>query len=144
MFRIFGGILMFIGFVLLALSPVISPFIFLLGLTLIFGYSGVKVDADQKQVRSFSSYLGLKTGEWESYEEISKIYITRVKSSYTMYSRSNLGMDVTKYEYDAYMKVDGESYYLGSHKDKNRLAKNISPICKYLQLECQDMTNEEE
>ena len=86
-----GYVLIFFGLATFIFSALFEPYrsqfyvggtigllILLLGLLLSFSYRGVGLKVQQRQIRNFKSYLGIKKGQWRSLPEYERVIIEKV------------------------------------------------------------------
>jgi hypothetical protein len=120
----------------------ISILLVLIGVALVFGYSGTQIDASNKTFREYTSYVFFKSGDTEKYKSIERIFINRSKVSQKMYTARTLDSSTFRYVlYNAYMKLDdGNKIFLTSRKDKDQLIKFLSPLVKTLNTQLNDNT----
>lgn len=83
---IVASIFIIIG--LATLSIYLGYFFLLMALVIIFYRSGIEFDLENKTVRTFNSYFGLKKGHWKSLNEFYALTIKRTRKGYRTVNRS--------------------------------------------------------
>lgn len=79
--------------------------------------------------------MGKKIGKPVSYEEISDVFIEKVKIKQTVFSISKKESIIVNHEYRAYIKLsDEQQFYLLSHPLKERIEEKVIKIKKKLEI----------
>lgn len=74
-----------------------------LGWFLLGSYSGVDIDTDKQQFRSFNMWFGVfKTGQWKSAHNFVGLTLVSMNKVYSLYSRSNRSTTSRKKEFCVY------------------------------------------
>ncbi|WP_321346841.1 hypothetical protein [uncultured Draconibacterium sp.] len=74
-----------------------------LGWFLLGSYSGVDIDTDKQQFRSFNMWFGVfKTGQWKSAHNFVGLTLVSMNKVYSLYSRSNRSTTSRKKEFCIY------------------------------------------
>lgn len=86
-----GYVLIFIGLAVFIFSALFEVYqlhfyiggsigflLFLLGLLLSFSYYGVDIDCEQKKIRIFKAYIGVKLGNWHKLPKYESVVVERV------------------------------------------------------------------
>nr|WP_320119950.1 hypothetical protein [uncultured Marinifilum sp.] len=83
-FYMLGFTLITIGIVGIYNSDYFGFIFLLLALPFLFIRLGVIIDSQQKQIKKYTGFFGLKIGKWESIAQIKNIQIIRVQESASM------------------------------------------------------------
>lgn len=139
-FILFGIILVFVGLILVVVSPWFSPIPFSLGGMILTGYRGISFDKSNQSYREFNSFLFLKFGPWKQSGPAEEIFINSGSSSQTIYTMVNTGTSIKHVEYRAYIKfTNEEKLYLKSNKDRDKLLSSLSELKEYLEVKIRDV-----
>lgn len=113
-----------------------------LGLTLLSGHSGTEIDPVRKTFREYNSYLFMRRGVTEKYNQVEKIFINESKVSQKIYTAHTLDSSTFRSVlYNAYLKFDdGKKIFLTSRKNKERLINLLNPIVGSLGVDLSDTT----
>lgn len=113
-----------------------------LGLLIITAYEGTEVDVEKKVFREYTSFFTVKTGKFEPYSHIEKVFIIKSKESQQMYTAHTTTSSVFKYEkYNAYLKFStGDKILLLTEKNKDVLVKKLKHLSTLLHVEIVDHT----
>ncbi len=100
-----------------------------------FSFQIITIDPSAQEIHYGTWLMGYKTGKPKKYHSLDKIFINRVKTSQTMYSRSNTSHTAKGVEYHAYLKFnEEEKIFLASDKDEKRLEDKMIKIREKLDL----------
>jgi hypothetical protein len=84
------GIIAVIGGIVSAFSiPIMGIGMVIVGGFLCGSTYGSQIDFQNKKYREYTSYYGIKTGEWKSLDKLPYISILGSRSGFTVYSQSN-------------------------------------------------------
>ncbi|MDX8338614.1 hypothetical protein SLH46_05440 [Draconibacterium sp. IB214405] len=76
---------------------------FVLGWFLLGSYSGVDIDTEKQQFRSFNMWFGVvKTGKWKSVHNFVGLTLVSMNKVYSLYSQSNRSTTSRKKEFRIY------------------------------------------
>ena len=104
------------------------------GVFFFFTRYGLTVNVNKKQYRIYTELLGLKFGNYESFNSVEKFYVNKVKAAYTVTKFSGAQYNYSNYVYKAYMLLDnGEKIHLDTDKKEERLQKRVEKYQKALQ-----------
>lgn len=80
-----------IGIVFILDAVWLFGFLFLLvALFLFFSYSGVEINTETKKIKAYNNFFGLiKKGKWESLNQYKGITLVPMRTTQTIFSRSN-------------------------------------------------------
>ena len=141
-FQYFGILLFILTLLLLFLHPYYSPIPLILALIIFTGYYGLEINSVKKEYRTYNSILFIKTGSWESFDSIEKIFITSSSQTQKVYTRVTDGPTIRKKYYNAYLKFNGGvKEFLIAKKTKNSLIKKLRRLSDQLSLEITDNTD---
>ena len=141
-FQYFAGLLFIFTLLLLFLHPYYSPIPLILALIIFTGYYGLEINSVKKEYRTYNSILFIKTGSWESFDSIEKIFITTSSQTQKVYTRVTDGPTIRKKYYNAYLKFNGgDKVFLIAKKTKNSLIKKLRRLSDQLSLEITDNTD---
>lgn len=139
-FRLIALLTAIAGLAMVNLHPWITLILVVAGTLVWVSSEGTEIDVDKKTFREYTSFLFIKTGKFQHYQEIEKIYVTKSKQSQQMYTahttHSSVFEDVV---YNAYLKfTSGEKVHLMTRKDKDKILKELGPLSKKLTLDVVD------
>ncbi len=140
-FQYFAILLSIFSLLLLIGYPFFSPLALIPALIIFTGSFGLEILPEEKRYRTFNSILFIKKGQWKSYSDIEKIYVTTSSRSQKVYTRVTEGPTIRNEYYNAYMKfADGNKEFLQSNKHKGALIKNLQKLSDRFGLEITDHT----
>ncbi len=141
-FRFVGMLMIILAIGLLQVSIAIAIVIAVLGFLIVSAYEGTEVDVQKKVYREYTSFFTIKTGKFEPYSGIEKIFIVKSKESQQMYTAHTTSSSVFKHDkFNAYLKFSsGDKILLLTEKNKETLLKKIGPFRTALQAEMIDYT----
>lgn len=113
-----------------------------LAILLLTGHSGTEIDPKEKTFKEYYSYLFIRRGAKEKYNEIERIFINRSNVSEKMYTPRTLNSSTFRSAiYSAYLKLDDDrKIFLTSRKDKKSLIQFLNPVVTTLKIELVDHT----
>ena len=94
--RMFGFIVLFAGVAAFFANPIIGLIVSIVGAVPAFSTMGFQYDSEQNQCREYTSYLGLKTGDWTSLNEFPDIAIRYSLQSTSAFSRAMVEMETSR------------------------------------------------
>jgi hypothetical protein len=100
-------------------------------------HEGTEIDTVNKTFRSYTSFFFFKTGEFEKYTEVERIFINSGNQSMKMYSaHTSLSTTIKERVFNAYIKFsNGEKVHLLTSKSKEDVMKKLVPISNLLKME---------
>ena len=100
-------------------------------------HEGTEIDPLNKTFRSYTSFFFIKTGEFEKYSDVERIFINSGNQSMKMYSaHTSLSTTITERVYNAYIKFsNGEKVHLLTSKNKEEVLKKLTPLSQTLKVE---------
>lgn len=115
---------------------------FLAGSLFVFtGSSGLQIDPANKRYREYYSFFFLKTGSWNQYQEIEKLYINTSRVSQRMHSRAGNSATYSDTKFNGYIKFDnGEKIQLFSKRNKSAVLAGVNDIASQLNVHVEDVT----
>jgi hypothetical protein len=139
-FRVMAVLAIVVALVIVQNHLVISLVLLLLGIFCLVSYEGTEVNITNKTFREYTSFLFIKTGKFQVYPELEKIYITKSKQSQQVFTAHTTHSSVFEnVVYNAYLKfTSGEKVHLMSRKDKDKLMKVLHPLSQKLSLDVVD------
>jgi len=139
-FQILGYVLLFSGLFLFVENIWTSIFFILLGGLIVSAFSGTEFKSNY--FREFNAFFFVKYGKWQSYGEVEKLFIKKVKRSQKLYGRANQSSTIRSSLYKAFAKFDnGSSVLLLENKNKSKLKEKLSKVADYLQTEVVDYSD---
>jgi len=139
-FQILGYVLLFAGLALIVINIWASIIFILLGGAIVSAYSGIEFKKDK--FREYNAFFFIRSGNWEPYRKVEKIFIKKVKKSQKFYGRANQSSTVSNYIYNAYLKFDnGKTILLYEHKNKDKLETKLKKLSDYLNAKTTDYSN---
>jgi hypothetical protein len=104
-------------------------------------HEGTEFNTANKTFRSYTSFFFIKTGEFEKYTEVEKLFINSGNQSQKMYSaHTSLSTTITERVYNAYIKFsNGEKVHLLTSKSKEDVIKKLTPLSQSLSIEILDV-----
>lgn len=144
-FQLLGGILLFVALTLLLEKTVLGVFLMSIGMLILSASEGTEVNKKDKTYREYKSFFFLKTGEWEKYVDIEKIFVNSFHTTQKMRTAyMNQSSTFKNVEFNGYLKfVDGTKIQLLRTRKKTALVKSLQGIAQFLQAPLEDNTLEE-
>ena len=111
----------------------VGAFGVLAGLTLRFSYSGIQIDKKNHRIREFSSFFGIRKGDWTTLPSFSKVVHTKNKVSFWNTPNGvspTFKSSVTTYTIGLFAGAENPEYIIQSESEalsKNE-AKRISEL----------------
>ncbi|NJN41922.1 MAG: hypothetical protein HC811_06550 [Flammeovirgaceae bacterium] len=141
-FRFIGLLLMLTGAGLFTKMLWLTPILLLVGAFFITAYEGFEIDKATKKYREYTAYLFIKTGKFEPYSEIERIYINKGKESQRIYTmHTNQSAEFANELYKGYLKFsNGEKVLLQTTKKKDVMVKKLTALAQYVNAELVDNT----
>ncbi|MCU0357222.1 MAG: hypothetical protein MUE95_06560 [Cyclobacteriaceae bacterium] len=141
-FRLMGIIMAAGGFVLLPDYPWITLILLLAGILIVVSYEGTEINLQKKSYREYTALLLFRTGTFESFEEIEKIFINKRKETRQLYTAHTTHSSIYREEvYCGYLKFsNGTKILLHESTDKAALIKKLQPLCDAATVSITDNT----
>ncbi len=129
-FRLMGIIMAGASFFLLPDYPWMI-LLMAIGVTLTTAYEGTEIHPQKKTVREYTSFLIFRTGAFEPYPEIEKIFINKRRETRQLYTAHTTHSSLYRAEiFSGYLKFsDGKKILLHESTDKATLIKKLQPLC---------------
>jgi hypothetical protein len=104
---------------------------------ILVSHEGTEIDSVNKTFRSYTSFFFFKTGGFEKYSDVEKIFINSGNQSTKMYSaHTSLSTTITERIFNAYIKFsNGEKVHLLTSKSKEDVIKKLTPLTQALRVE---------
>jgi len=101
---------------------------------------GTEVNIANNTFREYTSYLFIKTGKFNRFHPIEKIYITKGTEAQVMHTAyANHSATFENIVHNGYLKfTTGEKIHLLREKKKEHLIQKLSPLSKGLKIEIVD------
>jgi len=97
-------VIMAAGLINLAFQPIAGFVAILVSIFVIFAQNGLCLDPQKNQYQSYTKFLGLKMGKWQSLEEYADLCILKTKQSTKAYSRAMVESETSsEVFYDIYL-----------------------------------------
>lgn len=115
-----------------------------LGWFLLGSYSGVDIDTDKQQFRSFNMWFGIvKTGKWESINKFIGLTSVSMNKVYGIYSRSSRRTSLDKKEFRIYFVNEKKRPAIAVKKCKtpDDAQKSIDELAIWLHLPVYSVTH---
>ncbi|MGB3464975.1 MAG: hypothetical protein WBA74_06890, partial [Cyclobacteriaceae bacterium] len=98
----------------------------LAGLLLITARYGLLIDIRNTTYTVYSLWLGMKFGQAEKFGRIEKLYINRIKETYSVSKFAGARTDVSSHTFKAFMLLDtGEKVHVDTHKSMEKLTEKV-------------------
>jgi hypothetical protein len=100
-------------------------------------HEGTEFNIANKTFRSYTSFFFIKTGEFEKYSDVEKIFINSGTQSQKIYTaHTSLSTTVKEKVYNAYIKFStGEKVHLLTSKSKEDVIKKLTPVTQAFNVE---------
>jgi len=122
-------------------SPFLGVILIIIGLLIVTAYRGLEFDRLALKYRVYNSFIFIRVGKWESYQEVKQIFVKTNIISQTIYLKISQGTDISNVVFDAYLEFsDEEKVYLAGKKKKMKIMKKIEPLSKFLGVQINDLT----
>ncbi|MCB0505144.1 MAG: hypothetical protein KDC58_06535 [Cyclobacteriaceae bacterium] len=122
-------------------SPFLGVILIIIGLLIVTAYRGLEFDRLALKYRVYNSFIFIRVGKWESYQEVKQIFVKTNIISQTIYLKISQGTDISNVVFDAYLEFsDEEKVYLVGKKKKMKIMKKIEPLSKFLGVQINDLT----
>jgi hypothetical protein len=141
-FQLIAGVLLFVALTLALEKTGLAIFLALIALFIFSASEGTEVDKKDKTYREYKSFFLMKTGEWEKYTDIEKIFVNTFYTTQKMHTAyTNRSSTFKNVEFNGYLKfVDGTKIQLLRTRKKMELLKSLQGIAKFLQVPLEDNT----
>lgn len=100
---ILAVVLLLIGFISLFGNVYLGFALILISAYIISNTTGLEIDQVNQAVREYTSYFGIKMGEWKNLDDYPYVSVLKGSSGYKAYSRGQLTTTVKDKSYDAYL-----------------------------------------
>ena len=112
----------------------LSLVLLIAGILILTAYDGVEFDTSEKKFRQYNSFLFIKTGKIERYDEIEKLFINKSRDSQRVFTAYTNHAAVFRNEkFNAYLKFsNGEKIHLFSKKDKDAVLVKLGSVSQAL------------
>jgi hypothetical protein len=139
-FQVLGYVFFAAGLFLLLINIWASLIFILLGGLVISAFSGIEFK--NKSFRKYNSFLFIKSGEWQTYSAVEKVFIKKVKTSQKMYGRANQSSTIRGIKYKAFLKFeDGVTISLLENKDQKKVTERSQIIANYFDVAIVDYSD---
>ncbi|MFY0650763.1 MAG: hypothetical protein JXQ96_01955 [Cyclobacteriaceae bacterium] len=141
-FQLVGGLLLIGGLIALSQLSILTPILLLLSGWMLTSYCGTEFNQSNNTYREYNSYFFIKTGKWQTYNGVTKIFINSKNMSQRMYTpRTTQSSEFKSKEYNAYLKLtSGGKIHLLALADKNEVLKRSEKLANFLGTNVQDNT----
>lgn len=141
-FQFLGGIILFVAIIIIAERLGVSIFLMLLGLFILSASEGTEINKEKKIFREYKSFFFLKSGRWEPFDGIEKIFINASKKKQQMHTaHTNKSSIFIEEEFNGFLKFDnGTKIQLLRKRNKPSLLKSLKNISTLLQVPLEDNT----
>lgn len=119
---VFIGTLTLVFSILIIIKyPLVSFFLFMMGLFLSTSSYGTEIDLSDGKFRSYARYFGFKTGKWNQLNTMSCIAVLLSQNGYRAYGRSNQSTSLSQIKYDVCLlsKSHRERFVIQKFKTKD-------------------------
>ena len=132
------GILGALG--IMQLYPLWSLILFLASVFVIVSSEGTEINTTNNTFREYTSYMFIKSGKFNRFPPIEKIYITKGKETQIMHTaHTNHSSTFESIVHNGYLKFStGEKIHLLRTKNKDRLIEKLALLSKGLKVEIVD------
>ena len=96
-------ILLGLGIIAILSGAYLAVILILLGGLGAFSTTGVEIDTDNKQFRTYSSFFGFKTGNWKNLSNYPFLCIFKSKKRYSMFSQANVQTSYVETGFDIFL-----------------------------------------
>jgi hypothetical protein len=141
-FRLLAACAIILGLSAWQTNQWITVVVGILGFLALVAYEGTEINPTTKTYREYTSFFFFKTGKFEPYDSIEKIFINRSKESQQLYTARTSHSATFEYDYyNAYLKFsNGEKIHLQKTKNKAELMAVLRPLSEGVQVEVTDNT----
>jgi hypothetical protein len=141
-FQLIAGVLLFVALTLVLEKTGLAIFLTLIALFIFSASEGTEVNKTDKTYREYKSLFFMKTGKWEKYTDIEKIFVNSYNTTQKMHTAYMNRMSTFKnVEFNGYLKfVDGTKIQLLRTRKKTPLIESLKAIAKFLQVPLEDNT----
>lgn len=117
-----------------------SLILFLVSALILTSAEGTEINTANNTYREYTSYMFLKSGKFNSFPPIEKIYITKGKETQTMHTaHTNHSSTFESILHNGYLKFSsGEKIHLLREKKKDSLIQKLTPLSQGLKVEIVD------
>lgn len=121
-FRLLSACAVILGLGALQANPWVTIVIGVTGFFALVAHEGTEINPVTKMYREYTSFFFFKTGRFQSYDQIERIFINRSKESQKMYTARTLHSSTFQdIVYNAYLKFsNGEKIHLKKPRIKTR------------------------
>jgi hypothetical protein len=141
-FRLVAACAVILGLSAWQTNPWVTIIIGVAGFFALVAHEGTEIDPANKTYREYTSFFLFKTGKFEPYDHIEKIFINRSKESQQLYTARTSHSATFEYDfYNAYLKFsNGEKIHLQKTKNKEKLMDTLKPLSEAVAIEVTDNT----
>ncbi len=120
--------------------PLWSLVLFLGCVFVLVSSEGTEIDTTNQTLREYTSYMFIKSGKFNRFPSIEKIFITKGKETQVMHTaHTNHSATFESTVHNGYLKFsNGEKILLLRIKNKDRLIEKLSLLSKGLKVEIVD------
>lgn len=139
-FRFVATCAMIVGLSAWQTNPWVTITIGIAGFFALVAHEGTEINPANNTYRQYTSFLFFKTGKFEFYDQVEKIFINRSKESQQLYTAHTSHSATFKYDfYNAYLKFsNGEKIHLQKNKNKEKLMATLKPLSETVRVEVTD------
>ena len=139
-FRLLAACAIILGLSAWQTNPWVTIIIGVAGFFALVTAEGTEINPANKTYREYTSFFVFKTGRFESYDHIERIFINRSKESQQMYTARTLHSSTFEDTiYNAYLKFsNGEKIHLQKTKNKEKLMAVLKPLSDAVRVEVTD------
>jgi hypothetical protein len=139
-FQVLGYVFLFAGATLFVINIWASLIFIALGCLIVSAFFGIQFKGGR--FREYNAFFFVKSGKWQPYAEVEKIFIKKVKTSQKFYGRANQSSTIKSVVYKAFAKFDsGTTVLLVENKDKSKVQKKIKKVVDYLRTDVIDYSD---
>lgn len=137
----------FIGIILILASVItwtkigwFAILVFIPGILLSLASEGFEIDTIRKRYREYYSFIFIKTGKYQTYQAVERLFVNRSQESQRIYSaHTNQSSTFTNEVFNAYLKFSsGKKILLRKGKKKEKLMAQLNLISQSLQTQVMD------
>lgn len=119
-------------------NPIIGLLVVLVGGFISFTSTGIQIDVENKKYKHYSSYYGIKQGQWKTLDSYPCLAILQSRQSSTTHSIGNIS-SITNSEnyYDIYLldKTHRQKLLIKRLKNKEQASKDAKEFAENLGVE---------
>lgn len=105
------------------------------------------IDKENSRFKIYSKFLGFKLGEWQNYQEVNYVALTKVRFAKTVASPKLMGnqsctSDFTDYKFCVFICKDNRIKHLVFKGDYDKALKLSAQVAEYFQVNIEDYTKD--